>query len=120
MDDDTLTYLLKGGHINVPDRIKKGIWPHPPLNYEDVLSHLAKVIEVIEWFPCDLSKGKEGIVIQKKGNNFICHALHYSAFGPPIVSERNQTKFKTSIEAANFFLKWDLHLPGDLDSWKVI
>jgi hypothetical protein len=22
--------------------------------------------------------------------------------------------------AANYYLQWNLHLPGDLDSWKVV
>ncbi|MCP4374239.1 MAG: hypothetical protein GY797_39975 [Deltaproteobacteria bacterium] len=120
MDDETLTYLLKGGHINVPDRISKGIWPHPPLKYKEVLSHLVRIIQEAEWFPCDLSSGKEGVVIQNKKGKYICHSLQYSAFGAPIVSEQKQHKFKTATEAADFFLKWDLFLPGDLDSWKVI
>lgn len=120
MDNDTLTYLLKGGHINVPDRIAKGIWPHPPLKYKSVLKHLANLIEDNEWFPCDLSVGKEGVVIQNIGKKFICHTLNYSALGAPVVSEKKQQEFKTSKKAADFYLKWDLHLPGDLDSWKVI
>ena len=119
MDSETLTFLLKGGHINVPDRISKGIWPHPPLKYKNVRAHLAKLIENIDWFPCDLSFGKEGVVIQNTGSKYICHTLNYSAFGAPIVSEKKQQEFKTSKGAADFYLKWDLHLPGDLDSWKV-
>lgn len=31
MDDPTLLFLLKGGHLNVADRIARGLWPHPPL-----------------------------------------------------------------------------------------
>ncbi len=119
MDKETLTFLLKGGHINVPDRISKGIWPHPPLKYTDVRTHLTEVIENCEWFPCDLSEGREGVVIQNINGKYICHSLQYSAYGPPIISEQSQKKFKTSKKAADFYLKWDLHLPGDLDSWKV-
>ncbi len=119
MDNDTLTFLLKGGHINVPDRISKGIWPHPPLKYKDVSSHLVSLIKESEWFPCDLTDGREGVVIQNKNGTYICHTLQYSAWGPPIVSEKKQNIFKKPKEAAGFYLKWDLHLPGDLDSWKV-
>ena len=119
MDDDTLSFLLKGGHINVPDRVAKGIWPHSPLKYIDVRSHLVSIIENVEWFPCNLDKGKEGVVIQNLNGKYICHSLHYSAFGPPNVSESTQKKFKKAEDAADFYLKWDLYLPGDLDSWKV-
>lgn len=28
MDRDVLTSLLKGGHLNVEQRINKGLWPH--------------------------------------------------------------------------------------------
>ena len=45
MDKDILTFLLKGGHINVPDRKAKGIWPHPPLKYMDVRSHLVDLLK---------------------------------------------------------------------------
>jgi len=120
MDTDTLTLLLKGGHLNMEERKEKGIWPHPPLKYSDILKNLIKIIECEEWFPCDLSVGREGVVIQNKKGKFICHSLAYSAYGSPMVSKKSKKIFRSSKEAARFYLEWDLHLPGDLDGWKVI
>jgi hypothetical protein len=64
MEGETLTMLLRGEYINMPERIQRGIWPHPPLSFSRV--------------------------------------------------------FSSAKDAARYFLKWDLHLPGDLDGWKVI
>lgn len=119
MDSDTLTFLLKGGHLNMEERREKGIWPHRPLTYGEVLEHLAGVIEKEKWFPCDLSEGREGVVIENVGGSFICHSLGYSAFGAPIVSYKKQVEFQDVTEAAEFYMKWDLRLPGDMDGWKV-
>lgn len=103
----------------MPDRKAKGIWPHPPLKYMDVRSHLVDLIKNTEWFPCDLSGGREGIVIQNIGEKYICHFLYYSAFGLPIISQQGQKEVNSPEEAADIYLKGDLRLPGDLDSWKV-
>jgi len=120
MDDETLTYLLKGGHLNMEERTSRGAWPHPPLRYEDVRAHLIKIIEQEEWFPCDLSSNREGVVIQNTGNKYICHSLCHSALGPQFGIRKSQRSFRSAKKAADFYLKSDLHLPGDMDSWKVI
>ena len=119
MDAETLTFLLRGGHLNMEERNEKGLWPHPPLSYTDVCDHLIHVIENEEWFPCDLSQGREGVVIHNKGGTYICHSLQYSAFGAPIISDKQEQSFDTPREAVDFYLKWDMHLPGDMDGWKV-
>jgi hypothetical protein len=52
MDADTLVFLLKVGHINMPDRIARGLWPHPPVTLGAVTEYLAGVLESGEpWFP---------------------------------------------------------------------
>ena len=45
MYDATLLFLLKGGHLNVPDRIARSLWPHPPLTLDAVTEYLAGVLE---------------------------------------------------------------------------
>ncbi len=102
------------------ERTSRGAWPHPPLQYEDVRAHLVTIIEQEEWFPCDLSSSREGVVIQNTGENFICHSLGYNPLGPQFESRKSQKSFRSATEAADFYLKWDLHLPGDMDSWKVV
>jgi len=120
MDEQTLTFLLAGGHLNMEERRERGAWPHPPIPYSDVRAHLVRVIASREWFPCDLSEGREGVVIQNTVKAYICHTLQYSAWGVPIVSEKQKHVFQSPENAADFYLKWDMHLPGDRDGWKVV
>ena len=51
MPPEVLTFLLRGGHLNVEERKAKGLWPNERLRYSEVLDHLAAVIEHEEWFP---------------------------------------------------------------------
>jgi len=51
MDSETLTFLLRGGHLSMPERIERGLWPHPALKFSDVVRHLAQVLESETWFP---------------------------------------------------------------------
>ncbi len=120
IDSETLTYLLTGGHLNMEERRERGVWPHPPLAYSAVLTHMVQLIQNQEWFPCDLSEGREGLVIQNTGESFVCHSLCYSAFGHPIISGQSQQVFANPEEAAAYYLKRDLRLPGDLDGWNVV
>jgi hypothetical protein len=45
VDNETLLFLLKGGHLNMPDRIARGLWPHAPLSFDTVANYLAIVLE---------------------------------------------------------------------------
>jgi len=40
MDDKTVLFSLKEGHLNMHQRMEKKIWPHPPL----LMSTLVRVI----------------------------------------------------------------------------
>ncbi|MDF1746913.1 MAG: hypothetical protein P1V19_24700 [Gimesia sp.] len=120
MDSETLTFLLSGGHLNMEERSARGIWPHPPIAYSVVQTHLVQIIQNREWFPCDLSEGRDGVIIQNCGNTFVCHLLDYSYMGAPIISSQSQQLFITPEEAADYYLKRGLRLPGDLDGWKVV
>ena len=52
MNDETVLYLLRGGHISMDERTKLGIWPHAPLRLGDLTRFLAAVLERERWFPC--------------------------------------------------------------------
>jgi hypothetical protein len=67
MDPETLTFLLRGEHINMPDRIGRGAWPHPPLHFEEVLTHLAGLLEECEWFPREWHEHREGEPVNERG-----------------------------------------------------
>jgi hypothetical protein len=127
MDSETLTYILKQGHLDMKTRIERGIWPHPPLKSEDVLSHLVKILETEKWFPHDWEPSidgkpvKEGGVIEKRSpKEYIYRAQRSSPSNPKVLAEQIEKKFKSAKEVADFYLKHDLELPGDLDGWKVI
>ncbi|HPS37615.1 MAG TPA: hypothetical protein PLL75_07830, partial [Candidatus Omnitrophota bacterium] len=75
MNGDVLTSLLKGAHLDMEERMKQGLWPHPPLKYAEVREHLAAVIQKQEWFPSDLSSPREGVIIQNNNGEFTCHCL---------------------------------------------
>jgi hypothetical protein len=127
MDSDTLTKLLRGEHINVPDRIGRGLWPHPPIRFEQVLVHLTKLIEANEWFPREwhaYGKGEavdERATIQRTGpTRYLFRMSRAHPANPCLLSQSVENAFTTAQDAANCYLRLSLHLPGDLDGWKVI
>ncbi len=48
-----LTSLLRGGHLDVPESIKRGLWSHPPIELSAVVGHLAKTLQSEKWFSRD-------------------------------------------------------------------
>ena len=127
MDSESLTYLLCGGHYNVPDRISRGIWPHPPLEFEEVVKHLAHVIVEHPWFPYQPEPHSTGKIVDEWGfiervslNEFVYHAGRGHAYAPFLLAEVYAVPFTCAEAAARHYLKRTLHLPGDLDSWKVV
>ena len=62
----------------------------------------------------------EGTVIQKVSpSRFICHSRRPSVYDLYTVAEEAQKEFHRAQDAAAFYLKWELNLPGRLDSWIV-
>lgn len=127
MDSETLTFLLRGGHLNVPDRIKRGLWPHPPIQFADVLERLTAILVSERWFPCEWQPAvpnepvREGGVIERQApSRYIYRTQRHHPTVPTLLAERSETVFKSAEAAARHYLKWDLHLPGDLDGWQVI
>jgi hypothetical protein len=127
MPPEILTHLLKGGHLSVEERKKLGLWPNETLRFDDIVGHLARILENEEWFPRKLLEHKvgdpvkEGIFIQRQAKNkFACYAQRSSIQDVNIVAERTETVFSSAKDAAAFYLKWELRLPGRLDSWPVI
>src|SRR5258706_15615498 len=126
MPPDILTFLLRGGHLSVEERKTKGLWPNERLSYSEVLNHLSTVIQQEDWFPRVMHAHKsgqlvyEGTVIQKVSQSrFICHSRRPSVSDLHAVAEDAQKAFDRAQDAAAFYLKWELNLPGRLDSWIV-
>jgi len=126
MPPEILTFLLRGGHLNVEERKAKGLWPNERLKYSEVLDHLAGVIENEEWFPRMMPKHKlgelvyEGTVIRRLGrNHFVCHSSRPSVHDLRVVGEQSTHECRSARDAAAYYLKWELNVPGTLDSWVV-
>jgi len=127
MDSESLTYLLRGGHYDMPDRIARGIWPHPPLPFEALVEHLAVVIQKERWFPCEPKPRVAGEPVDEAGfiehrapDDFVYHERRGYAHDPCTVAESSRTHFDSARDVARHYLRWSLYLPGDLDSWKVV
>jgi hypothetical protein len=126
MDSESLTLLLRGQHINMPDRLERGLWPHPPLRFSDLVQHLAEILRRGTPFPrfwLAHKKGQvvvEGGVIEKHRDGYIYRSQRSAPLDPSALAETNERRFESAEAAASHYLRWDLHLPGDLDGWKVI
>ena len=113
--------LLLGEHIYPQEREKLGINQTTKIKFNDLVSFLANEIKNTNRFPPvtqkeSLSPVYEGKVITKiTGNKFICFSKRTYADNPDIIAENAETIFNNAEEAAKFFLKWDLCLPGRLD-----
>jgi hypothetical protein len=123
VDPATLTDLLAGKHLNMDERVARGAWPHPPLRYRDLVSHLVDLIRREHWFPAPLpttaGTAPDYVIIEHRGfANYLVHSQSSNAWGG--VAGRGCRRFFRPQAAARFYLKWGLHLPGDLDGWKVV
>lgn len=108
-------------------RAELGIWPHPPLGYADVLGHLAGVLEAETRCPRAWAPAKpgetlfEGGVIEREGpRRFLYRAQRADPITPHALADTTEARFSSSEAAAAHYLWWDLHLPGELDGWKVV
>ena len=128
MDSETLLFLLKGGHLSVPDRIARGAWPHAPLPLDYITDYLAIVLEQgdasfpYRWEPHRPGQlVREGGTIERQGvDRYVYRTNAHHPTSPTTLSETAETVFSNARAAAVHYLTWDLHLPGDLDGWKVV
>ena len=127
MDEEELTTLLRGGHINMPERIARGLWPHLPLSFSEVLAHLMKLLNQHRWFPREWRPHREGEPVHEAGtverrgpDRYVYRAARHHPIQPDVVAESTERVFSSAEDAARFYLRWDLNLPGDLDGWKVV
>jgi hypothetical protein len=127
IDDETLTFLLKHGHLDQQELLKRGVHPSRPLKFNDVVNHLAKVLQNERWFPRywePEAEGEaiyEGIIIERKlPFLFVCHVQRHSPMNPALLAERKSRIFFSPKSVARFYLKFDFGLPGNLDGWKVV
>jgi hypothetical protein len=127
MDSEIIIYLLKGGHINIQEREERGIWPHPPLLFTDLLDELVKYLETHKWFPQEWVERKNGEliddveVIEKiDAGKFIYRSRAANPHDITTIAAKTEEIFDSVTEVAEYYLKNALHLPGRLDKWKVV
>jgi hypothetical protein len=127
MDEESLTILLRGEHINMPERIARGLWPHAPLSFSEVLAHLTNLLHQYRWFPREWQPHREGAPVSEGGTierqgpeRYVYRTARAHPIQPCVLAETTERIFSSAESAARHFLKWDLHLPGDLDGWKVV
>jgi hypothetical protein len=126
MDRDMLTEILAGRHFNMPDRVARGAWPHEPLAFSALVQHLSAVISSRQWFPGPFQPAKSGewvadvtVIENIRPDLLIVHVQRSGASGRTI-AESFERRFSSPVDAADFFLRTEHRLPGDLDGWKVI
>lgn len=126
MDDESLTDLLSGRHFSMPERIRRGIWPHAPLPYETVASHLARLIRARPWFPLLFIPARPGeevpdvtAIERREDRTYVVHLQRSGPSGRTVAGKAARV-FDTAEKAAVFFLEAELRLPGDLDGWQVV
>jgi hypothetical protein len=111
----------------MPERLERGIWPHPPLRFADVVQTLADYLRNCETFP-DLRISphedrliRDGGRIRRLGlDRYLYRAQLSDPLDPGTITQSGEVSFSTAEEAAQHYLSCDLRLPGDLDGWKVI
>jgi hypothetical protein len=113
--------------MSMPERIDRGLWPHPPLRFSEVVQHLTSILKRERWFPREWyphTRGEvvhEGGVIERKDpGKYVYRTARAQATNPYALAEVIEKVFRTPEDAARHYLVWDLHLPGNLDGWKVI
>ena len=128
MDNETLLFLLKGGHLSMPDRIARGAWPHAALSFDEVANYLAMVLEQNEcWFPYRWEPHRPGQPVREGGtierqdhHRYVYRTAAAHPVSPSTLNRFVETTFSNARDAAVQYMNWDLHLPGDLDGWKVV
>lgn len=127
MDDATLTRLVQGEHLSMDERIKLGLWPHPPIPIDVVIRVAVKALMETGYFPrrpvqtpVNAAIPEQGTIERVGPDHFIYKSQRSFPTKPNAVADSIERSFDNADDAARFYLKWDLHLPGDLDGWKVV
>jgi hypothetical protein len=126
MDEETLVVLLRGGRMSAEERVQRGLWPHPPLRMKALEATVARLVERDGAFPHPWRPHRPGepvdehAVIERLGPlRYVFRARRHCATDPFRVAETGTRWFLTARGAARHYLRWELHLPGDLDGWTV-
>jgi hypothetical protein len=118
VNEETLTLLLSGGHVDA------GV-PGATLRMRDLAKHIARLVKQQGFFPRPWVEHREGEpvdergVIERRGLFYVYRSQRHYAWDNRTVAERGARWFLSPVRAAMHYLRWDLNLPGNLDGWKV-
>ena len=108
------------------ERIDRGLWPHPPIEFSYVVNHLVRVLKVEKYFPREWKESVEGEPVWEGGviecqshSTYVYLAQRHHPIHPNIIGDRIEKIFTSPETAARFYLKRDLNLPGYLDGWTI-
>ncbi|MGA8367940.1 MAG: hypothetical protein WB716_11545 [Candidatus Acidiferrales bacterium] len=114
MPPEILARLLRGEHFDIEQRRALELWPPETLRYMEVRAHLCELLKAEEWFP-RLPTPSEAIYIHR-----LAPEEYSCVIWPGQGAKAAQKYFSSAQDAADFYLKRELHLPGSLDSWPVV
>ena len=120
---EILLKMLQGNHIYPEERQQLGITRDMVLSLNDLIEVLVEELNRAGRFPSDVDEGilalREGMYLVKLQCGYECRMLRYSVHNPNVVAEAKKTLFEDPKEAAAFYMKWELGLPGRLDGITV-
>lgn len=131
MTEDIAVDVMAGRHLSIPERVELGLWPHPPIEYDWLVSALASRLTKTRFFPDEASikqageAVRESLTIENVGTAFIGRATVASPMDPRVLERAKESRFPSAHEAAEWYLRWQLgitpeRLPARLDGWTVI
>jgi hypothetical protein len=127
MNKDTIIRLLCGEHISITERINLGIMNNEPLKFKELVVILSEIIKGQRYFPRPYKQNEdskaiyEGAVIERiSEKEFIYYIQRAQAFSPFLIAEKRRIIFNDAQIVASCYLENELHLPGDLDGFKVV
>jgi hypothetical protein len=131
MTEDVAVEIMAGRHFSMPERVSLGLWPHPPIKYEWLVSALASGLSRTRFFPDEPGASRAGMAVRETftvenvGNGFVGRASGASPLNPRVIERTIESRFPSAREAAKWYLQWQLgiapdRLPARLDGWVVI
>jgi hypothetical protein len=123
LSNDILLRILAGGHICPDERQRMGITIHTVIQYNELVRILVNELNKTGVFPSNVDFAvldvREGMYIVKTDKGYECRMHRYSPSNPKLVVEAKTIVFADIREVVNFYLKWELCLPGRLDGIEV-
>ena len=94
------------------ERNKLGLINHPPIKYQTIISHLAKLIDSQGYFPTPITAlSGERSAVEKRGHGEYVFFSQRAYANRSEIAEHGETVFQSAIDAASHYAKWELGLP---------